>query len=82
MKKRNKTKAYKAVALCLFLGFICWLAVLDRLAQISAIRCEIKEVTHKIRQHNSRGDSAIYSVGAPVMPSTSPKSLIVHNGLE
>jgi hypothetical protein len=82
MKKQNNKKAYKAVALCLFLGFICWSAVLDKLAEIKSIRHEIDYVTEKIRQHNSRGDGAIYSIGAPSTPSTSPKSLIVDNGLE
>jgi hypothetical protein len=82
MKKRNRTKAYKAVGICLFVAFIVWLAVLDRLTQISAIRSEINNISQKIRQQNNRGDSAIYSVGAPVTPPTPSKSLIVDNGLE
>ena len=80
MKKR-RTKGFKVLAVCLILAFICGIAILDRLNQISAIRCQINDVSHKIRTQSAH-DSARYSVGAPSTPSTSPKSLIVDNGLE
>ena len=82
MKKR-RTKAYKVLLLSFILACLCWVGVLDRFAQISDIRCQIKQVTAQIRNYNSPSDSISYSFkGALSTPLTSPKSLIVDNGLE